>query len=189
MLADGREELQAAVAKWKSGTVWSSKLMKRGSLHSRIFGWVVFYQKRPLPGSVSALRVRPIETVPQDDRSGRTTQNPVRLKVAVVSNESRAVNEHRIRKFKLDGCRHFCFFLLRSHPQAGCGHLRLALDIAQAPAQHVVYIETLRCSFRSGRFGIRSILHTITSPPAQDWRRLDCRNDEGIVHAISNRAF
>jgi len=54
------------------------------------------------PGSVSALRVRPIETVPK--MIDLVAQLKIRygLKVAVVSNESRAVNEHRIRKFKLD---------------------------------------------------------------------------------------
>ena len=47
-----------------------------------------------------------------------------RLKIVVVSNESREVNAYRIRKFKLDGfvdC--FYFLLLRPHPQARCGHL------------------------------------------------------------------
>ena len=64
------------------------------------------------------------------------------LKIAVVNNEARELNSHRIRKFKLDEFVDFfissCFVHFRK-PDADI--FRLALDIAQAPAEQVVYIE------------------------------------------------
>ena len=64
------------------------------------------------------------------------------LKIAVVSNEARDVNAYRIRKFKLDrfvdSFVSSCFVHVRK-PDADI--FRLALDIAQAPARHVLYIE------------------------------------------------
>jgi putative hydrolase of the HAD superfamily len=84
------------------------------------------------------------------------------LKVAVVSNESREVNGHRIRKFRLDRLVDTfissCFVHIRK-PDADI--FRLALDIAQAPAQHVVYIENTPMFVQIAEgLGIRSILHT-----------------------------
>jgi putative hydrolase of the HAD superfamily len=84
------------------------------------------------------------------------------LRVAVVSNEARELNCHRIRKFKLNGFVDFfvssCFVHIRK-PDADI--FRLALDIAQVPARQVVYIENtpMFCQIAEG-LGIRSILHT-----------------------------
>jgi putative hydrolase of the HAD superfamily len=84
------------------------------------------------------------------------------LKIVVVSNEGRELNAYRIRKFKLDGfvdsfiCS--CFVHVRK-PDADI--FRLALDIAQAPARQVVYIENTPMFVRIAEgLGIRSILHT-----------------------------
>ena len=84
------------------------------------------------------------------------------LKIAVVSNEARELNGYRIRKFKLDrlvdAFVSSCFVHIRK-PDADI--FRLALDIAQAPAQEVIYIENtpLFVQIAEG-LGIRSILHT-----------------------------
>jgi putative hydrolase of the HAD superfamily len=85
-----------------------------------------------------------------------------RLKTIVVSNESRELNAHRIRQFKLDGFVDSfissCFVQLRK-PDVEI--FRLALDIAQAPAQQVVYIENTPMFVQIAEgMGIRSILHT-----------------------------
>jgi len=84
------------------------------------------------------------------------------LKIAVVSNESRAVNAYRIRKFKLDrfvdSFISSCFVHIRK-PDADI--FRLALDIAQTPVQQVVYIENTPMFVQIAEgLGIRSILHT-----------------------------
>jgi putative hydrolase of the HAD superfamily len=64
------------------------------------------------------------------------------LKIAVVSNEGRELNEHRIRKFNLDRFVDFyistCYVDIRK-PDADI--FRLALDIAQVPARQIVYID------------------------------------------------
>jgi putative hydrolase of the HAD superfamily len=84
------------------------------------------------------------------------------LKIAAVSNESRAVNAYRIRKFELDrlvdsfvsSC-----FVQKRKPDTDI--VRLALDVAQTPARHVLYVENtpLFVEVAAG-LGIRGILHT-----------------------------
>jgi len=84
------------------------------------------------------------------------------LKIAVVSNEARVVNDYRIHEFKLDAFVDFfissCFVHIRK-PDADI--FRLALDIAQAPARKIVYIENTPMFVQIAEgLGIRSILHT-----------------------------
>ncbi|MBE3122404.1 MAG: HAD hydrolase-like protein [Thermoplasmata archaeon] len=84
------------------------------------------------------------------------------LKICVVSNEGRELNEYRIRKFKLDGFVDSfissCFVHVRK-PDAEI--FQLALDITQAPARHIVYIENTPMFVQIAEgLGIRSILHT-----------------------------
>ena len=85
-----------------------------------------------------------------------------RLKIAVVNNEARELNEHRIKKFQLNKFVDFyissCFVHFRK-PDADI--FRIALDIAQVPVEHVVYIENTGMFVDVARdLGIRSILHT-----------------------------
>ena len=84
------------------------------------------------------------------------------LKIAVVSNESREVNDYRIRTFKLDrfvdSFVSSCFVHIRK-PDANI--FRLALDITHPPAQQVLYIENTPMFIQIAEgLGIRSILHT-----------------------------
>jgi len=66
-----------------------------------------------------------------------------------------------------------CFVHLRK-PDADI--FRLALDIAEVPARQVVYIENTRCSSRSRKdWGFEAFFTKITSPPARNWLRSDCR--------------
>jgi len=84
------------------------------------------------------------------------------LRIIVVSNEGRELNEHRIRAFKLaglvDAFVSSCYVHLRK-PDPDI--FRLALDLAQAPARQVVYIENTAMFVRVAE-GLRipSILHT-----------------------------
>lgn len=84
-----------------------------------------------------------------------------RLKITVVNNEARELNEHRIKKFQLNQFVDFyissCFVHFRK-PDADI--FRIALDIAQVPAEQVVYIENTQMFVDVARdLGIRSILH------------------------------
>ena len=109
------------------------------------------------------------------------------LKIAVVSNEARELNAYRIQKFKLDGFVDSfissCFVHVRK-PDADI--FRLALDIAQAPARQVVYIENTPMFVRIAEgLGIRSILHTDYRSTRAKLASLGLRNDEGVIHENS----
>ena len=124
---------------------------------------VVFYQKRPFTRAQfrrfmfaqSKPYLEMIELIAR-------LKARYRLKVAAVSNEGRELNAHRIRRFKLDrlvdSFISSCFVHVRK-PDTDI--FRLALDITQARAQEVIYIENTPMFVRVAEgMGIRSILHT-----------------------------
>ena len=84
------------------------------------------------------------------------------LKIAVVSNEGRELNEYRVRRFKLNDIVDFYIsssFARVRKPDVDIYHL--ALDIAQLPASEVLYIENTPMFVQVAEgLGIRSILHT-----------------------------
>ena len=124
---------------------------------------VVFYQKRPFTRS-QFKRFMFAQSKPCPGMIELFAQLKMRhgLRIAVVSNESREVNAHRIRTFKLNRLADVfissCFVHMRK-PDTDL--FRLALDIAQAPAGQVLYIENtpLFVEVAEG-LGIRSILHS-----------------------------
>ena len=91
----------------------------------------------------------------------RHLKETYRLKIAVVSNEGRELNMHRIQTFKLNEFVDFfvssSFVHLRK-PDADI--FRLALDIAQVPTNQILYIDD-RPLFVSvaGGLGIQGICH------------------------------
>lgn len=124
---------------------------------------VVFYQKRPFTHT-EFRKFMFAQSKPFPDMIEMVAQLKARheLKIAVVSNEARELNAYRIRKFKLN--RFVDFFISSSFvhlrkPDADI--FRLALDVAQVPAQNVIYVENtpLFVQIAEG-LGIRSILHT-----------------------------
>jgi putative hydrolase of the HAD superfamily len=124
---------------------------------------VVFYRKRSFTRA-QFRRFIFAQSKPYPEMIDLAAQLKVRhgLKIAVVSNEARELNEYRIRKFKLDGFVDFfissCFVHVRK-PDADI--FRLALDIAQVPARKVVYIENTPMFVQIAEgVGIPSILHT-----------------------------
>jgi putative hydrolase of the HAD superfamily len=126
-------------------------------------GRVVFYQKRSFTRA-QFRRFMFAQSKPYPDMIELAAQLKVRhgMKIAVVSNEGRELNAYRIRKFNLDtfvdSFISSCFVHLRK-PDADI--FRLALDIAQAPARQVVYIENTPMFVQIAEgLGIRSILHT-----------------------------
>ena len=106
------------------------------------------------------------------------------LKIIVVSNEARELNEYRIRKFKLDG---FVDSFISSSfvhirkPDANI--FRLALDIAQTPVQQIVYIEDTPMFVQIAEsLGIQSILHKDFSSTCADLGSFGLQIDEGVIH-------
>jgi len=113
----------------------------------------------------------------------RHLQARYRLNIFVVSNESRELNAHRIRQFKLDGFVDAfissCFVHLRK-PDADI--FRLALDIAQVPARQIVYIENTPLFVQTAEnFGIRSILHTDYKTTCAKLSSLGLQRGGGII--------
>jgi len=83
------------------------------------------------------------------------------LKIAVVNNEGRELNEHRIRTFKLNEFVDFfissCFVHFRK-PDVDIW--RVALDIAQVPLEQVVYIDDRPMFVQVAEgLGLRGIAH------------------------------
>ena len=83
------------------------------------------------------------------------------LRIAVVNNEGRELNEHRIRTYKLGEFVDFfissCFVHFRK-PDADIW--KVALDIAQVPKEEVVYIDDRPMFVQVAQgLGIRGIIH------------------------------
>ena len=125
--------------------------------------WVVFYQKRPFT-SDQFRRFMFAQSKPYPEMIELVCRLKAQygLKIVVVSNEARELNEYRIGKFKLN--RFVDFYISSSFvhvrkPDADI--FRLALDIAQVPARKVVYIENTPMFVQIAQgIGIQSILHT-----------------------------
>jgi putative hydrolase of the HAD superfamily len=85
-----------------------------------------------------------------------------KLRIAVVNNEGREINEHRIRFFKLNEFVDFfissCFVHFRK-PDADIW--KIALDIAQVPKEEVVYIDDRMMFVQVAEgLGIRGVCHS-----------------------------
>jgi putative hydrolase of the HAD superfamily len=151
-------------------------------------GRVIFYQKRPFTRA-QFRRFMFAQSKPYPEMIAMVSRLKVRhgLKIAVVSNEARELNAYRICKFKLDGFVDFfissCFVHLRKPDE---DIFRLALDIAQAPAGQVVYIENTPMFVQIAEgLGIRSILHTDYRSTCAKLASLGLQNDEGVIDETS----
>ena len=151
-------------------------------------GRVVFYQKRPFTRA-QFRRFMFAQSKPYPQMIELVAQLKARhgLEIVVVSNEARELNVHRIRKFKLDrvvdSFVSSCFVHIRK-PDADM--FRLALDISQAPARQVVYIENTPMFVQVAEgLGIRSILHTDYRSTRAKLASLGLPNDEGVIHETS----
>jgi len=144
-------------------------------------GRVIFYQKRPFTRT-QFKRFMFAQSKPYPDMIELVAQLKMRygLKIAVVSNEARELNVYRIRKFKLAG-------FVDSFISSSFVHVRkpdedifrLALDITQAPAGQVVYIENTPMFVRIAEgLGIRSILHMDYRSTCAKLASFGLRNDE-----------
>jgi putative hydrolase of the HAD superfamily len=124
---------------------------------------VVFHRKRPFTPAAFR-RFMFAQSKPYPEMIELVAQLKVRygLRIAVVSNEARELNSHRIHKFKLnrfvDAFVSSCFVHIRKPDVC---MFRLALDISQTPPERIVYIEDTPMFVHIAEgLGIRSILHT-----------------------------
>jgi putative hydrolase of the HAD superfamily len=110
------------------------------------------------------------------------------LKVVVVSNEARELNQYRVQKFKLDAFVDFfvssCLVQMRK-PDPDM--FRLALEMAQVAPRQVAYIENTPMFVQIAEgLGIRSILHTDYGDTCAKLASLGLPNDKGGIRAVSS---
>lgn len=148
-------------------------------------GRVVFYQKRPFTRA-QFRRFMFAQSIPYPEMIElvRKLKASYGFKIFVVSNEGRELNSHRIRQFKLDqfvdSFISSCFVHVRK-PDADI--FRLALEIAQAKAREVVYIENTPMFVQIAEgLGIHSILHTDYGSTCAHLASLGLYHDEGVRH-------
>jgi putative hydrolase of the HAD superfamily len=150
-------------------------------------GRVVFYKKRPFT-SAQFRRFMFAQSKPYPEMIELAAHLKARhgLKITVVSNEARELNSHRIRTFKLnrfvDSFVSSCFVHVRK-PDADI--FRLALDIAQARAREVLYIENTPMFVQvAAGLGIRSILHKDYRSTCAELASFGLQSDTRVIHEI-----
>lgn len=148
---EGRHQLNFAT--YEEGKITLEEYLNR----------VVFYEKRPFT-RVEFQRYMYAQSKPHPGMIEFVSQLKAQygLKIAVVSNEARELNAYRIRKFKLDkfvdAFVSSCFVHIR---KPDIDIFRLALDIIQTPARHVLFIDNTPMFVSIAEdLGIRGIHHT-----------------------------
>lgn len=122
----------------------------------------VFYQERPFTlADFRKFMFDQSVAYPEMIQLVRTLKARYDLRIAVVNNEGRELNEYRIGTFGLNDFVDFfissCFVHFRK-PDADIW--KIALDIAQVPRQEVVYIDDRQLFVQVAEgLGIRSIWH------------------------------
>ena len=146
---------------------------------------VVFYQERPFtPGQFQEFMFAQSKPYPPMIALICQLKAKYGLKIVVVSNEGRELNAHRIQKFNLDGFVDAfissCFVHVRK-PDADI--FRLALDIAQAPASQVVFIDNTPMFVQiAEELGMQGILHTDYNVTCDKLASLGLHKDAGALH-------
>lgn len=124
---------------------------------------VIFYEKRSFSrDTFKEFMFAESEPYPEMINLFCSLKSVFNLKVAVVSNEGRELNAHRIKTFDLNKLVDFYIsssFVHFRKPDADI--YRIALDVAQVPPEEIVYVDD-RAMFVdiAATFGIRSIQHT-----------------------------
>lgn len=146
---------------------------------------VIFYQKRPF----SRARFRKFmfsqsRPFPAMLALFRDLKVKYHLKIVVVSNEARTLNDYRIKKYQLDdfvdAYISSCYVHLRK-PDAEI--FRLALDVAHTPPQQVAYLENTAMFVEiANGLGIHGVLHTDYQSTCTKLASLGLWGSEGVVH-------
>jgi putative hydrolase of the HAD superfamily len=149
---------------------------------------VVFFRSRPFTrGEFRKFMFAQSTPCPDMLALVRELKGKYRLRVIVVSNEARVLNDYRIQKFQLDDIVDAyissCYVHLRK-PDPDI--FRLALDVAHTPAQQVAYVENTPMFVRIATgLGIRSVLHTGYRSTRAKLASLGLQSGEKVVHAAS----
>jgi putative hydrolase of the HAD superfamily len=146
---------------------------------------VVFHQKRSFTrAQFRRFMFAQSQPYPEMIELVRKLKSKYGLKIVVVSNEGRELNAYRIRKFKLDGFVDAfissCFVHVRK-PDTDI--FRLALDIAQAQSEQVIYIENTPMFVQVAEgLGIQGVLHTDYRSTCVKLDSFGLHYDAGVNH-------
>ena len=123
---------------------------------------VVFYKKRSFtPDEFKKFMYSQSKPFPEMIEMLKTLKSKYNLRIAVVNNEGRELNDYRIKKFELSTF--VDFFISSSYvhfrkPDADV--FRLALDVAQTFPKNIVYLEDRAMFVQVAEgLGIRGIVH------------------------------
>jgi putative hydrolase of the HAD superfamily len=137
---------------YESGKISLSEYLKR----------LVFYSKRDFSeDDFRAFMFEQSQPFPEMLGLIRSIKKKYGIKIAVVNNEGRELNNHRIHKFKMGEFVDFfissCFVHFRK-PDADI--FKIALDIAQVSPEKVIYLEDRPLFVQvADTLGIRGIIH------------------------------
>jgi len=146
---------------------------------------VVFHQKRAFTRSqFRRFMFAQSKPFPQMMALVRKLKAKYGLKIAVVSNEARELNDYRIRKFNLGEFVDFFISSCYVHVSKPDEDMfRLALDISQAPVRQIVYIDNTAMFVQIAEgMGIRSIVHVDYRTTCAKLAALGLQNDEGAIN-------
>jgi putative hydrolase of the HAD superfamily len=145
---------------------------------------VIFYQKRSF-SRTQFQNFMLAQSKPYPEMIELITQLKIRygLKIVVISNTGRELNQYRIQKFKLDrfvdSFISSCFVHIRK-PDTDI--FRLALDVAQAQARQAIYIEDTSMFVQIAEdLGILSILHTGYSSTCAKLASFGLQTDKVVI--------
>jgi len=150
--AETEERHHLSFDTYESGKISLSEYLKRlvfymdREFSEEEFREFMFEQSQPCPDMLELIRSIKIK---------------YRIKIAVVNNEGRELNNHRIHKFKMGEFVDFfissCFVHFRK-PDADI--FKIALDIAQVSPEKVIYLEDRPLFVQvADTLGIRGIIH------------------------------
>lgn len=147
---------------------------------------VVFHKKRPFT-SAQFKRFMFDQSQPYPEMIALVEKLKAQyvLKVAVLSNEGRELNEYRIHKFKLTRIVDFfiCSALVHLR-KPDTDIFRLALDIAQTPVENVVFLDNTQMFIQVAEsLGIRGILHTGCESTRTCFAKFGLKTEEASVDA------
>jgi putative hydrolase of the HAD superfamily len=150
--AETEERHHLSFDTYESGKISLSEYLKR----------LVFYTKRDFSeDDFRAFMFEQSQPYPEMLNLMRGIKKKYRIKIAVVNNEGRELNNHRIHKFKMGEFVDFfissCFVHFRK-PDADI--FKVALDIAQVAPEKVIYLEDRPLFVQvADTLGIRGIIH------------------------------
>jgi putative hydrolase of the HAD superfamily len=148
---------------------------------------VVFYEKRGFSDQeFRDFMFNQSKAFPEMIDLVRTLKAQYKLKIAVVNNEGRELNERRIQTFKLNSFVDFFISSCIVHVRKPDEDIyRIALDIAHVPPEQVAYLDDRLMFVQVAEtLGIRGIHHTDYASTIEKFATLGLKLEERRLHEL-----